>query len=328
MPLHLQRQVLWSYSMAIDPHNQGVSRSMWGSFSPNRIREVARQQQAPAQPAVDPMSQAANNMDVDRDMWTGYTPTPRLASPEAPSPAHQQEVHTALKLPPRRPPFLPLFGEKVAPPYQQPSVWARPFNQSMKTCIGFYETEYTVLSAEIPDTRLTQIHSIGYELQNTLAVGEVFSVTVRRDGEVMASWQDIVANNAANPAERYAFGSVRQSIPLDLRVDRTQNITVSITVHGPLPFSKTSADPLSINAKVITYGYMDQLRDTRENGFRSRVAGGERGQDRWEHITANVMRFKNNMTELAPYFAERFTEGAMGYYRAEMGTMGGAINVE
>lgn len=269
-----------------------------------------------------------DNMDIDRLMWTFYTPTPRRPWPEAPPAARRPEESVLQKLPPRRPPFMPMFGERVCPPYQCPGVWARPVHKQNGDCLAFYETEYTLLSFMVPDTRMLLVESIGYELQDTLPVGEVFTMRVRRNGETLAEWQDIVAAPETNPVRRYAFGSFLNPVPLRLRVDRTQNLTISIVVNGPLPFAKTSADPLNVEAKVILYGYLDQLRDTREGGFRPRVAGTERGQDRFAFIPEQAARYLASMPSLEPYIDERFNEEDMAEYYEKMGTMGGAIDVE
>jgi len=276
---------------------------------------------------VEPYPQV-DNMDIDREMWTFYTDAPRREAPEGPPNARRPEVAPQKALPTRRPPFFPMFGERICPPYQCPGVWARPVHQIGADCLGFYETEYTLLSFNVPDTRLLLIEGIGYELQDALPVGEIFTIRVRRNGETLAEWQDIVAAADPNPVRRYAFGSFLNPVAFRLRVDRTQNVTISITVNGPLPFAKTSADPLNIEAKVILYGYLDQLRDTREGGQRARVAGPERGQDRFAHIPEQAARYLAAMPELEPYLQEKFDDEDMEQYYAEMGTMGGAVDVE
>lgn len=258
------------------------------------------------------------NMDVDREMWTFYTPAPRRPSSEFPSKARQPEIPTKKHLPPRRPPFFPLFGERVCPPYQCPGVWAQSVHQPGEDCLAFYETEYPLVTYEVPDTRMLLIQGVGYELGEALDVGEIFTIRVRRDGETLAEWQDIVAAADPNPVKRYAFGSFLNPIPFRLRVDRTQRLTVSIVAKGPLPFNKTSADPLNINAKAIIYGYLDQLRDTREGGFRPRVAGPERGQDRFAHIPEQATRILSSMPQLIPYLTQKFTGEEMEEFYTQM----------
>ena len=311
---------------AAKPDNRDVDRALWAGFSPERIRAMAQAKaqqdaaNAPRPVPVDPMSQAANNMDVDRDMWTGYTPTPKRPSPEFPSKArHQVDKPTTVPLPKRRPPFMPLFGQRVAPPYQEPSVWAQPFHKAETVCLTYYETEYTVLSKTVPDTRIIMTEAIGYEFErNKFPVGNVLLIRVKRDGEVMAEWEEFVAANTANPAERYAFGSVLNPVPCKVRVDKNQNLTVTVTAKGPLPFNKSPADLLVAEAKVVVYGYMDQLRDTRDNGIKPLVSGGERGQDHWNHILESVLDYRRAMPSLMPYFDEKFTTDMVSPFADEV----------
>jgi len=255
-------------------------------------------------PTYRPAAQP-DNLDIDRAMWTGYTPAPRVEMPEAPSPARQRELPVGEEWPKvPLPPMFPWFAQRNCTPYQCPTPWAQPFHSVSEICLPFYATEYTVWSYHVPDTRILVLQELGYEFGG-FAIGEQLLIRVRRDQEVMAEWVEYVVAISPNPAHRYLFGGVNRPIPVKLRVDRAQALTVTVTAIGPFPNNRTPADALNINAKMLVYGYLDQLRDTREGGFRPRVAGGERGQDHWHYIPEAARKFLAAMPHLQPYFAQR-----------------------
>lgn len=245
-------------------------------------------------------------MDLDRDMWSFYTPTPKRASPEFPSRDRQIELPSGAEIPrTSMPPMFPLFGQRNGPPYQYPSVWAIPLHDVTETCLGFYNTDYLVFKYVVPDTRILVINEIGYEFDASLPINDMVRIRVVRDSELMAEWDDIVVSASPNPAERYAIGSVNRPVPLKLRVDRNQTITVTITAIGPYPNSIANTVPLTVTAKVIVYGYLDRLRDTRDGGAKPVVAGDERGADRFSYTPEAALKFLNDLDRMAPYFEEQ-----------------------
>ncbi|NEN87935.1 MAG: hypothetical protein F6K48_03035 [Okeania sp. SIO3H1] len=265
-----------------------------------------------------PRSPKPNNIDIDAAMWSFYTPTPKVDVPEGPRTARQPDIAPAKKLPPRRPGFFPLFGTKVQPPNQAPDVWSLPIQDIQESCLAYYETDYTVYKATADATRMLIIDEIGYEFEREkFPIGDVLVVMVKRDGVTVAQWDEYVAADTDNPNERYAFGSVRCPVPCHVRVDKNQTITVQVRARGPAPFVKTPADPLVGNAKVVAYGYLAQLRDTRDGSFKSRVDGSEK--DRAKLLEDNIEQFARAMPELMPYLTERFTVESMTPFYEEEG---------
>ena len=171
--------------------------------------------------------------------------------------------------------------------------------------MGFYATEYTVFSYQIPDTRIVIIDEIGYEMSRTVPIGHAFKVRVRRDGETMAEWEDQVITNAANPNERYVFGSIARPVPVNLRVDKNQWLTVTVEILGPYPFTKTAADPFNHNFKALVYGVMDRLRDTRDGGYKPVVVPSDRGAD-FNALKYDTARVLGAWPRAGLYFATRF----------------------
>lgn len=213
-----------------------------------------------------------DNTDIDKAMWRGATPTPYRPSPEAPPKARQPHLPTAEDLPSRHDPFFPMFWERVP---QYPSVWARPFHPKGDICLPFYATEYLAFRFQVPDTRLVMLQSIGYTVDG-LPEGDMFLVRVRRDGELIASWEDMVVVNAVNPNERLAFGSFSEPVPVHVRLDKNQTLTVTCTALGPFPFVRTVADVCNAEFTAIPYGYMDRLRDTRDGAPKAVITPDQR----------------------------------------------------
>lgn len=299
--------------------NMALDREMWAGAPeitprPGDTQLATRQvDEGRVTPARRP-----DNLDVDAAMWTGYTPTPRREMPEAPPKARQQFIPTSRKLPSTRPPFFPLFGTKVCPPNQCPDVWSIPVHEVQEDCITYYETEYTVYKYTADATRLFVLEEVGYEFErDKFPIGHVLVIRVKRDGEVMAEWEEYVADNTPNPAKRYTFGSILHPVPCPVRVDKNQTLTITVTAKGPLPFSKTDADLLVGNAKVLGYGYLAQLRDTRDGSFKSRVDGSE--TDRSRHVMQSIIDYQMAFPELLPYYTERFNDDPMTPFYEEAG---------
>jgi hypothetical protein len=200
--------------------------------------------------------------------------------------------------------MVPWFAQRNCTPFQCPGVWAQPFHAQQEDCLAFYATEYTVWRYTVPDTRILVLQEVGYEF-GPFAIGEQIVIRVRRDQEVLAEWTEYVVANTPNPANRYLFGGVNRPVPVKLRVDRNQTLTITATAIGPFPNNRLPSDPLVINAKFLAYGYLDQLRDTRDGGFKPRVSGGERGDDRFRYIPVAAQEFLRNLPRLSPYFEER-----------------------
>lgn len=251
-----------------------------------------------------------DNIDIDREMWTFYTPTPPVQREPVRIPAqanYPEKPNVHYRRPPGMPPFFQWFGVKDCPPNQCPGVWGQPVHDAQENCLTYYETEYTVYKLEVPDTRYLVITEIGYELQREkFPPGSVVEFRIKRDSEVMATWEEFVAVNPPNPALRYTFGSFLRPVPCKLRVDKNQTFTVSAIAKGFLPFNNTSQDELVGFVKVIAYGYLDQLRDTRDGAFKSRVDGEERGPGRIEMVPHVATEFLQSIDALMPYFTNRF----------------------
>lgn len=224
-----------------------------------------------------------DNTDVDKAMWRGSTPTSYRRAPEGPSKARQPHIPTSEVLPPRHDPFFPMFWERVP---QYPSVWAQPFHSHGDICLPLYATEYLAFRFEVPDTRIVMLESIGYTIDG-LPVGDMFLVRVRRDGELIAAWEDMMVVNAVNPNERLAFGSYAEPIPMPVRVDKNQTLTITCTALGPFPFVRTVADPCNAVFSVIPYGYMDRLRDTRDGAPKAVITPDQRAMRGYAHRGAS-----------------------------------------
>ena len=81
----------------------------------------------------------------------------------------------------------------------------------------------------------------------------------------MMRWEDQVVNNTApDPAERYLFAGHYRPLPVMVRLDKTEQLTVQMRMLGPFPFVLGPGVPFNGTVRIVTDGWMDRVRDTRD----------------------------------------------------------------
>lgn len=242
-------------------------------------------------PMFMPRQAAANtaeqNLDIDREMWSGATVPRRIADPRPPLKARQPDVPPARQPPPSAPGYPPMVVKAICPPWQCPGIYSTPFMHEQNTCVPWYEVSYPIFQWPVDTTRMVVLTHVSYEVEQAkVSNGDIFEVSVLRDGQPLAVWEEYVIDNAAaNPAERYAFAGHALPVPVVLPVDANHHLTIAVKMRGSFPFTKTDADGFNGNVKIITNGYTYRLRDTRQGAPKYLTDGmnetGEQAKIKW-----------------------------------------------
>lgn len=231
----------------------------------------------------EPGPTPSKEMDVDAQMWTGYTPTPPveevvedLNDLEEPWNAPRPQIPTFRPPPKGAPPYYPSFVQFECPPWQCPNVWASPLEKVGEVCVPWCATDVAVLQVPIEKTRLAILLGVSYEIeQAAVNDGDLFTIRVLRNGQEYARWQDMVIDNAAtDPANRYLFGGHLNPIPVTLRIDHDEHLTITFRYDGPINAPCTPADPFNGDVKIVTEGFLNLLRDTRQGAPKFTTSGG------------------------------------------------------
>ncbi len=80
--------------------------------------------------------------------------------------------------------------------------------------------------------------------------------------------QMMADNLNPDPGNRAAFSSHVRPLPLWLRFDRNETISIFITPKGLFPFPKTPADSFCGNICVLLHGWIASLIDNRDGAMR------------------------------------------------------------
>lgn len=211
--------------------------------------------------------QGPDNSDIDMLMWRGYTPLERQHVPPEPTPAAPPEqVHLTEELPPTgpiRPATWYMFLNKFPVPWEDPIVWSNPYEQASTVTVPFYEQTTPILQYEVPELFLFMLQGVSYEVDGALN-NEFFVVDILRSGAKIVEWQEYVINAAAaNPANKFAFAGHTRPMPMQLKFDAHEHLTVRVRYRGTKPFAHLPTDVLNRDIKILVHGYLCRLRDSR-----------------------------------------------------------------
>jgi len=211
--------------------------------------------------------------DIDKAYWWFFTPhKPRILVEWHPAfHAIPEPVLGAIPEPEGIDPIL-YFDARV-PQYNLPNFWAKPFEPFGCTCMSYYRRPYTVLNYRVPETYLLVIYDIALDIcdqeDTTLSFGDTVQIDILRDGARIASFEDTVLDPAnPDPAKRWAFTSTTQKVPIWMRFDRNQIMTIQLTNLGAFPFQKTNQDTFCGSLGIIPHGYLGSLMDNRDGTAR------------------------------------------------------------
>ncbi len=202
--------------------------------------------------------------DLDRELFTFFSPIEEFIDPEPPPNlarvGTRPGIVNAGPMPQQRPPRYGLLAQRTWAPWIEPAYWSDPWDVDGDICLPFFGMRRTVISIEVPDTRLGILTGVSYDLDQTTAFdGMQFEVRVCRNGQVLAAWTDRVMNNAAaNPNERYAIGAHDDPVPVRLSFDPNTQLTIEFILDGP------ANQVFNGLVYVLTRGYLSRLRDTRQ----------------------------------------------------------------
>ena len=222
-----------------------------------------------------------NERDVERAMWSFFTPT-TPAPVEVVRPAfHVHPVPTAQQPPPAETEVPQISVDGRLPQYNLPNFWAKPWEPYGCLCCTFYQTPTLLYSFQAPQDYLLIVDGIAFDVPQFMTIGEAFDVTIRRDGENILTFEEVVIDPLnPDPSLRCLFTSTQKPLPLWIRFDRNQQLTVEITLKGLYPFTtKTSTDTFCGVICALLHGWFGSLMDNRDGAARPIDVGGMRDGD-------------------------------------------------
>ncbi len=214
---------------------------------------------------LDPL----NDEDIDRAYWSFFTPTtPREVHSFSPA-FHVPQV--PVLGPP--PPADDIAGQAALairlPQYNLPNFWAKPFEPVTCPCMLVYATPQLAYTYTVPEMSLIIVDGISFSLPNCMVNEEIIQIDIYRSGIQVASFEEMMADNLnPDPGNRAAFSSHVRPLPLWLRFDRNETISIFITPRGLFPFPKTPADSFCGNICVLLHGWIASLIDNRDGAMR------------------------------------------------------------
>ncbi len=218
---------------------------------------------------LDPL----NNEDIDKAYWWFFTPTkPRIMHEWHPA-FHAIPEPTMAPVPTADHIDPILFFDARLPQYDQANFWAKPAEYFGCACMQYFQRPYTVLSQTVPETYLLVIDDLALDIcdpeSTTLGFGDTVLIEVFRDGAALLAFEDTILDPTnPDPAKRWAFTGAVRPIPLWMRFDRNQQLTIRITVKGAFPFQKTSQDTFCGSLGILTHGWLGSLLDNRDGTAR------------------------------------------------------------
>lgn len=204
---------------------------------------------------------------IDDAMWGGGTPVEDRPGTLI-TPGQQPLVSVMGQIPPTEQERYQLAVNARLPQFADPNFWAKPFDQTGSVCTDLYETEYLTFAYTVPSDYMVIVSGVSYQFDDVLVPFDQFEVSIYRDTERLAVWNDMRALTTADPAEEYVFAGHYRPMPFYGRFDHDQVITARVKVLGQYPFTHTSADALGGCFHIFLTGWMPSLMDSRDGGAR------------------------------------------------------------
>jgi len=232
---------------------------------PNRpVRSAYPELFNPSDKATVPLD-PFNEKDVDKAYWFFFSQLdPRPIETVQPA-FHVPLVGTGMEMPEPEAERAQLSVDARLPQYDIPNWWAKPFEPHSCLCCSFYETPILILSYRVPETYLLVLDGWSFTVDQLMAVGEIFEVSFRRDGDELLRYEEVVIDPLnPDPAQRTLFSSSAQIQDIPMRFDRNQMLNVYVTLKGTFPFLKTPTDTFCGTLCILLHGWLGSLIDNRD----------------------------------------------------------------
>lgn len=220
----------------------------------------------------------ANEIDLDRSLWFGFTPIDRRDVVTEFQPAPTDNIVTAGKIPESTHSDLQIAVDITG----EWGWWTKPFDSQGCLCCTVYSVPSIVFHYVVPPDYALFIDAWAFFVDSTLPIGETFNVRFLRDGETLLEYDEVIVDPLnADPAKRCLFsGSIDQVQKSYLRIDRNQTFTVILTPKGLFPFLKGPNDTYCATLCVLLHGHLQALLDNRDGAPRPKDVGKIR-DDLW-----------------------------------------------
>ncbi len=265
--------------------------------APQGPRRPVEAQRRPLPPQIQPMrpaqtppgavrpapAEAAPYIDLDRLLFRFWVNTDRRQELQPESPGSWTP---AFDVPTNEPVLgeIPSAGDErewwlaiplSLPPFDTPDFFSIPIDGQGTICIPTYATPVAVARYTAPSDRMAMIDGISYEVAaGALNPGDQLEISVRRGDELLARWRDYyVPTGSGDLSSRWVWASHRVPFPIYGRIDRDQTITVTVSVLGAYPFTKTPSDIFAQCVTVILHGWLAPLPDGRDGAPRPADVG-------------------------------------------------------
>lgn len=258
---------------------------------------------------LDPLK----NEDIDKAYWWFFTPAPDRPL-HVVHPAFHAMIDPVLGKDPPPDSIAPImYFDARLPQYDMPNFWAKPWEPYGCLCCTFYTRPTIVLQYTVPQDYMLVIDGIALNASCPLLPGETFLVEILRDGAMLLAFEEVFIDPAnPDPARRWMFTGTGLPIPLWMRFDRNETVTVRITPLGPFPFAKSPYDTFCCTVCVLMHGWLGSLMDNRDGAARPVDVGGLRDFD-GDEVTRDSW-VADDLPARAALLQQWLTE-AVGYVR-------------
>lgn len=205
--------------------------------------------------------------------WFFFTPTAPWPGVPFTPPSTASPTPTQGPVPVPEVPLVDIVLNAQLPQYDDPNWWTKPFDISACVCCAYYSTWEVVLVHTAGDSETTLITGISYEAPGLPDLA-AFQVQVLRDGQVMTDFTEIKVDAAnPNPAKQFAFGGHTNQLPVWIRLDRNQTLTVRVKLLGVYPYPLGPSDLYSGDICVFLHGLTTMVFDNRDGAPRPNESG-------------------------------------------------------
>lgn len=264
----------------------------------------------PQPDAVRPLDPLKNE-DIDKAYWWFFTPTPKRQL-DVVNPAFHAMVDPVLGAIPPPDHIAPvMFFDARLPQYDMPNFWAKAYEPYGCLCCTFYTRPTIVYQYTVPEDYMLVINGICFTTTCDIGPGETFLIEIMRNGAMILAFEEVLIDPAnPDPSQRWLFTGCSLPLPLWIRFDRNETITVRITPLGLFPFTKSTYDTFCCTVCVLLHGWLGSLMDNRDGAARPVDVGGNRDfmgdevtKDAWviDELPARAKLLQQWLTEAVGY---------------------------
>jgi hypothetical protein len=205
-----------------------------------------------------------HDIPITDAMWGGAPPVHTRMLTEYPPQLHRPPYPTGELPPPVNTHEFQLFVNARDPKLP---FWSRPFDMLQCRCLDHIGVPTLILTFPIPADQMLTLTGISYNVFGA-AVYDRLRISVSRNLNEQATWDDMVMSAAADDAHQFAFAGHEVPLPLNVIADHDQSIEVTVTALGGPPYAPIPA-PADLQVCVLLRGWISTVNDTRDGAPKS-----------------------------------------------------------